>query len=225
MIKASGSTAQLSTATSEPAMVSRSTMPNGAGNGPGPRLASQLRVKLGTIRPPISTISMTITAMPSRQPAAPVSAQPRTSACISALATRNRPSAATIGRLRQFSPVRISRRTTPRRTSHSERSIAAASPAPISAETATAILPASQRRTRPPSGAPCSGSRPVQLGMAVSRKPQTAAPTKPNSISWACQASGSKAVARTGMPAAAGSHSSMDSTPQSAAAKKNGRKP
>ena len=42
-------------------------------------LANQLRVKLGTIRPPISAISIIITAIPSRWPYKPVSATPQAS--------------------------------------------------------------------------------------------------------------------------------------------------
>ena len=42
--------------------------PNGAGSRPGFSLASQLRVKLGTMRPPISITSRIVAAMPSRIP-------------------------------------------------------------------------------------------------------------------------------------------------------------
>jgi len=46
---------------------------NGAGSRPGFSRTSQLRVKLGVMRPPISEISNTTTAMPIRMP---VSATP-----------------------------------------------------------------------------------------------------------------------------------------------------
>jgi hypothetical protein len=46
--------------------VAMSKRPNGDGNRPGGRLASQLRVKLGMILPPISAISVITTAMPVR---------------------------------------------------------------------------------------------------------------------------------------------------------------
>src|SRR5579872_5821917 len=43
-----------------------SNRPKGVGSRPGPRRASQLRVKLGTMRPPIKLTSVTTSAMPAR---------------------------------------------------------------------------------------------------------------------------------------------------------------
>ena len=65
---------------------------------------------------------------------------------------------------------------------------------PISAEKSKASLAADQSANNPPSGQPAIGRRPVQFGTAVSRNPPITAPTKPNSISCRCQASGSSAV-------------------------------
>ena len=55
--------------------------------------------------------------------------------------------------------------------------------------------PATQTENSNTSGPPCSGSRPVQFGTAVSRKPATTAAIYPNSISWTCQSRGANAVA------------------------------
>ena len=48
---------------------------------------------------------------------------------------------------------------------------------PMAADQVTAIRPASHTSTRTSSGRPLSGSRPVQLGMAVRRKPVMTAAT------------------------------------------------
>ena len=44
-------------------------------------------------------------------------------------------------------------------------------------DSVTAARPATQTSSSTISGVPCSGSRPVQFGMAVSRKPVTTAGT------------------------------------------------
>jgi hypothetical protein len=54
--------------------------------------------------------------------------------------------------------------------------------------------PNNHNPARSASCAPFTGRRPVQFGIAVSKKPAMAAITKPNSISWTCQASGSRLV-------------------------------
>jgi hypothetical protein len=88
-----------------------------------------------------------------------------------------RPSAATgtvIGRLRQFLPATISRATTARRAIGKARSAAIASQEGSITETRHAMRPSSQRPASSASGMPLTGSRLVQLGMAVSRNPAIA---------------------------------------------------
>src|SRR5690606_39907200 len=50
--------------------------------------------------------------------------------------------------------------------------------------------PATHSSTRASRPRPCRGGAPVQLHMAVSRKPAIAAGTSPISISWACHCMG-----------------------------------
>ena len=66
-------TIQNTSAMAPTAMVSMSKRANGTGSRPGFSFTSQLRVKLGMMRPPIREISSTTTAMPTR---IPVSAAP-----------------------------------------------------------------------------------------------------------------------------------------------------
>ena len=96
---------------------------------------------------------------------------------------------------------------------------------PTIAEAAIAARPQAHAAARPNNGAPCRGKRPLQLGMAVSRKPATAAMAKPCTISWACQASGSIAIGSSMRPVSRRSHSSIDSAAHTAAPRKNGRNP
>ena len=222
---ASVPTTQAPSPTAASASAIPSITPNDAGNRVSPRLASQLRVKAGTTRPPIRPISMVTTAMPSRQPYSPSIASSVTSAWIMALAASSPDSATGIGRLRQFRPAKISRSTNAIRDARKARSQTAATPLPIRSENATAPRPSTQIANNIISGAPCSGLRPVQFGIAVNRKPAIAAATKPNSISCTCQETGSNAVGNAIVPSKTGSHSSIDSAPQNPAAKKNGRKP
>ena len=69
----------------------------------------------------------------------------------------------------------ISRATTAARATRNKRSTTAAQGRPSQAEMATAKRPASQVSRRPSNGGPVTGSRPVQFGTAVSRKPATMA--------------------------------------------------
>ena len=64
--------------------------------------------------------------------------------------------------------------------------------------------------------------RPVQLGIAVVRKPATTAAMKPNSISWTCQ---SRCAASSEPERYIHTHSGADSPAQKAPSMKNGRKP
>ncbi len=59
-------TIQSTSATALATMTIASKRPNGTGRRPGFSRASQLRVKLGTMRPPISVISITTAASPTR---------------------------------------------------------------------------------------------------------------------------------------------------------------
>src|SRR5262249_59300518 len=80
-----------------------------------------------------------------------------------------------MGRLRQLRPARISRATTHANTDGKARSRSAAIFASKCAESRTASRPTAHSSKRMASGAPWSGIRPVQLGIAVSRKPATTA--------------------------------------------------
>ncbi len=96
---------------------------------------------------------------------------------------------------------------------------------PVQAEKATATRPIIQNRTSVPSGQPWSGSRPVQLGMAVRRKPAIAAATNPKISSWKCQAMGSNAVGSAMAPLSVRIQTAMEKQAQRPAARKKGRKP
>ena len=143
------------------------------------------------MRPAITEIRTITVASPSRHPSPDGTATPSASRCISRLAIPRTPTGATIGKLRQFRPTTISRATTPTSTTGKDRSAAMAIHAGTSAESRQAMRPSSHNPASSASGLPLTGSRPVQFGIAVSRKPAIAAITKPNSISWICQASGS----------------------------------
>jgi hypothetical protein len=93
------------------------------------------------------------------------------------------------------------------------------------AETRQAIRPIAHRVTSSASGKPRTGSRPVQLGTAVSRKPAAAAITNPNSISWTCHVRASKRVGSVSLPKYIDSHSASEIAAQLPAAKNMGRKP
>jgi hypothetical protein len=71
----------------------------------------------------------------------------------------------------------ISRAVAATTSTRNPESIKAAATQPISAESVTATRPAAQAITRMSNDQPCSGRRPVQLGIAVSRKPVTTAGT------------------------------------------------
>ena len=73
-------------------------------------------------------------------------------------------------RLRQFLPAMISRAAAAATSSRNPTSIAAAAAQPIRPN-GHRDAARSQASTRTSSGAPCSGKRPVQFGIAVSRKP------------------------------------------------------
>ena len=94
---------------------------------PAPRWLSQLRVKLGTTRPPISAISTNTAPKPSRRPNSPV-AEPSVPACDNAQPTAKHVSSARTGRLRQLRPITISRRARPTKAKQKPTSTAAGSP-------------------------------------------------------------------------------------------------
>ncbi len=101
----------------------------------------------------------------------------------------------------------------------------AAGQRPISDEKKTASRAAAHRPNSASSGFPAIGRRPVQFGIAVSKNPLTAAPTKPNSISWRCQATGSNCVGSWNCPVSEQSHRTSAMRPHVAAPKKNGLNP
>ena len=71
----------------------------------------------------------------------------------------------------------------PRETrTRKQRSATAAAGTPILAESQTPTRPIAQSKTSAANGPPCSGMRPVQFGIAVSRKPTVAA-ANPKTIS------------------------------------------
>ena len=85
------------------------------------------------------------------------------------------PSIASTMRLRQLRPATISRAIIAVKTAPKARSRTATITAGNAAETATITRPASHSATSPASGQPTIGSRPVQFGTAVIRKPATTA--------------------------------------------------
>ena len=78
-------------------------------------------------------------------------------------------------RFRQFLPATISRAVAATTSARKLTSTIAANSQPISAEKVTPTRPASQTKTNTSKGMPWIGNRPVQLGIAVSRKPVTTA--------------------------------------------------
>ena len=87
------------------------------------------------------------------------------------------------------------------------------------------MRPASHSPASAASGAPRSGSRPVQFGIAVRRKPATLARAKPNTISWMCQTNGGNAPGSAAPPEYDSSQAGTATADQRLAARKNGRKP
>ena len=132
-------------------IVIMSKRPNGVGRRPGPRLASQLRVKLGMTRPPISAIRVITTAMPARveYSASPEKCASRWNARFPAARSVT---IATILKLSHLRPAMISRAAAMARSARNATSIAAAGPHPIQADMLTAIRPATQTENRPISG-------------------------------------------------------------------------
>ena len=193
----SGAKAQLNSATAVTTSAATSNRLSAAGGGTvGRAFVSQLRVKLGMIRPPTKEISKNSVTSPSRSPSCAVSAIPSASRCTSRLPISRSDSAPSIGRFRQLRPTMISRATTARNAAGNDRSASAATGVPITAESRTATRPIAQRRTSVASGPPCKGRRPVQFGIAVSKNPATVAAAKPKIISCACQIDGGSWVGR-----------------------------
>ena len=190
------------------ATLSMSKRANGTGSRPGFSLTSQFRVKLGMIRPPISEISSTTTAMPARMPysAAPLKCASRWN--VTFPASRTRISSTTL-RLFHFLPAMISRAAAVAISNRKPQSTSIAGSHPVSAENVTHALPAIHSATRNISGRPRSGSRPVQFGMAVNRNPVITAGRKPYSISWTCQSRGMNAETSLNCPMNTGSQTRM----------------
>ena len=123
-----------------------SKRPNGTGRRPGFSRTSQLRVKLGTMRPPISAISSTTTAMPARMAmsALPWKCASRWKAILPASSSRT---SITTARFRQLRPATISRAAASATSSRKLASISIAGSQPVSAENVTPSRPAIQTAT------------------------------------------------------------------------------
>jgi hypothetical protein len=96
---------------------------------------------------------------------------------------------------------------------------------PIVADENTAARPKSHRSTSTASGMPCSGIRPVQFGIAVSRNPATVAAANPKTISCACQRAAGSVLGTVLSPLKKANQSGIARADHSAEAKKNGRNP
>src|SRR6185436_10392421 len=94
---------------------------------------------------------------------------------------------------------------------------------PSDADSRSATRPASQRPASAARRAPRSGSRPVQFGIAVRRKPATAAKEKPKTISWTCQMKGARAPGSAACPENDSSQAGTAAADHSAAPRKKGR--
>jgi hypothetical protein len=157
-------------------IVRESKRSKGAGRGPGRCRASQLRVKLGTMRPPIKPTRAITSATAKR---VEYSANPLICASIwnAMLPAPNSETIATTGALPHFRPAMISRAAAAASSTRKAASMVQATSHPIHADMHTAMRPASQLKTSTASGVPCNGRRPVQFGTAVSRKPPMMAAT------------------------------------------------
>ena len=123
-----------------------SKRPNGTGKRPGFSRTSQLRVKLGMMRPPISEISNTTTAMPMRMPASRRHRNaPRDETRHCRRAAR-RTSMTTL-RLFQLRPAMISRAAAAATSNRKLASTSIAASQPVSAENVTTRRPAIQTTT------------------------------------------------------------------------------
>ncbi|MGY4356519.1 hypothetical protein ACVW0J_003012 [Bradyrhizobium sp. i1.7.7] len=174
----SGATIHAISANALNPIIAPSKRPNGTGRRPGLNLTSQLRVKLGMMRPPISEISSTTTPMPTRMltSAAPSKCASRWKATLPASSTST---STTTGRLRQLPPAMISRVAAATTNARKAASTTSANAQPISADRVTAKRPASHTVSSAPSDVPWIGSRPVQFGIAVNRNPVITAGRKP----------------------------------------------
>ena len=190
------------------------------------RFASQLRVKLGTIRPATTEISTMTAASPSRQPSPDGTATPQPPDASADWRSREwppaRPSAGCASSARRRSP---GPRPRPGPTGN-DRSAAIGDPGrnkrrDQAGDAAEQPQPGQQRRADrrgPEGGRSSSGSR-----SAGSRRSPPS--TKPNSISWICQASGSNRLGRAAPVINITIQSASATADQSPAARKNGRNP
>ena len=78
-------------------------------------------------------------------------------------------------KLRKFRAAITSRPTTPAKTIRKSVSHTAAGARPMISETKTAPRPSAHSAQSSASGRPATGNRPVQFGIAVSKKPATTA--------------------------------------------------
>ncbi|MDE1150069.1 MAG: hypothetical protein PW843_26240 [Azospirillaceae bacterium] len=170
---------------------------------------------------------MTMAARPRRQPRPAGTVAPAASAYMAKSAMVSTARGTVITRLRQLRAMMTWRAAmTPRVAGKAASTIAARAGGTVTTRPARASRrPASHRATSRASGRPRRGGRPVQLGTAVRMNPATAAMTKPNSISWMCQASGSSPAGPVSAPDSSATHRASAMAAQDEAARKNGRKP
>ncbi len=159
------------------ARLTASKRANGCGTRPGLTRTIQLWVKLGTMRPPISITSISAAAMRDADAVVGRSAQHDFGVEHDVAGDQNRQHPEHPQITRQFFPAWISRITTAASVRRNATSIVAATSGPILVDSRIAIRPANQSATSAASGAPFTGNRPVQFGIAVSRKPATVAAT------------------------------------------------
>ena len=167
-----GAAIQTASAARDDPSATWSARPKPALQGGRPERTSQLRVKLGVTRPPITRIISTVAASPRRRPALSAANPPRKAARWNPrLPSTSAPTSTRILRLRQFFPAMISRASTAASAIRKARSMPTTHPAGSHPDSAIAIRPASHSAASAATGQPTTGIRPVQFGTAVSRKP------------------------------------------------------
>ena len=160
------------------AITTMSKRPNGTGSRPGFSRASQLRVKLGTIRPPISVISMITTASPTRVlyvgRAGEMRFEMECDVAGREQADQQRPPS---GCCQLRARDDLARRGGGDQQQEAAVDRQRGKPADRAGERHRERARRARRGAASISGLPCSGRRPVQFGIAVSRKPVTTAGT------------------------------------------------
>ena len=136
-----------------------------------PAAARALRVKAGTMRPPIRLTRTMTASRPRRAPVInPSGHWPSAAACIAAFAAASISTRRMTGRLRHWRALAMLSPSARQSAGRKARSAAATAQPGSAAETAQAARPASQSRTSRASGSPAIGFAPVHWGTAVVRK-------------------------------------------------------